>query len=155
MDTKENEKNAKSEPNTRLTHGVYSWLRTGKVNPSIRGQKKLQKYLQDIEKELIDDLGGVENLTAAKEILIKGTIEAYGVLFLAMMYCKKTSILRPDKLRRGIVEMQPVLGAQFLAYMNTIRQNLLALQGLENNTEKLSTPEKIAAEIIEERDNGK
>ena len=87
----------------------------------------MQRYLEDIERGLIDDLGGQEKLTAAKEILIKATIEAYGVLFLASMHCKREGILRPDKMKRGIIELQPVLGHQFIAFMNTIRQNLLAL----------------------------
>jgi len=117
----------KSGSQGKATHGVYSWLQTGRINPSIRGYKKLQKYLEGMEKNLIDDQGGLENMTAAKEILIKATIEAYGVLFLASMYCKREGILRPDKMKRGIIELQPVLGHQFIAFMNTIRQNLLAL----------------------------
>ena len=71
-------------------------------------------------------------MTAAKEILIKATIEAYGVLFLASMYCKREGILRPDKAKKNIIELQPVLGHQFIAFMNTIRQNLLAL-GIDKN----------------------
>ena len=80
-----------------------------------------------MEKGLIEDLGGPSELTAAKEILIKGTVEAYGVLFLAIMYCKKEGILRPDLLEKGVVSLQPVLGQQFLAFLNTCRQNLVAL----------------------------
>ena len=117
----------KSGSQGKITHGAYSWLQTGRINPSIRGYKKLQRYLEDIERSLIDDLGGPEKLIAAKEILIKATIETYGVLFLASMYCKREGILRPDKMKRGIIELQPVLGHQFIAFMNTIRQNLLAL----------------------------
>jgi hypothetical protein len=119
-------KDKKSGP-TSLTHGVYSWLRTGKINPSVRGYKRLQKYLRDIEKDLINDLGGAEGLTAAREILIKGTIQALGVLLLAGAYTQKYSILRPDQARRGILELQPVLGHQFIAFQNSLRQNLVVL----------------------------
>lgn len=122
----------KSGSQGKITHGAYSWLQTGRINPSVRGYKKLQRYLEDIERSLIDDLGGPEKLTAAKEILIKATIEAYGVLFLASMYCKREGILRPDKAKKNIIELQPVLGHQFIAFMNTIRQNLLAL-GIDKN----------------------
>jgi len=141
----------------RLSHGIYSWLKTGRINPSIRGYKKLQRYLEDIEKNLIDDLGGPENLTAAKEILIKGTIEAYGVVFLATMYCKKYSILRPDKARKNVLELQPVLGHQFIAFMNTIRQNLIAL-GLDRKRadEALDLGKYVAEKYGEkEEKNGK
>lgn len=113
-----------------VKHGIHFWLGEGRINPSIRGYKKLQKYLEDMESELIDLQGGREKLTAAQEILIKGTIEAYGVILLASMHCKKEGILRPDKAEKGIIELQPVLGQQFLAFLNTVRQNLLAL-GLE------------------------
>lgn len=107
--------------------GVHSWLKTGRINPSIRGYKKLQKYLQDIERDLVEMQGGPGKLSAAKEILIKSVVEAYGVLFLSSMYVKRHGILRPDMLKKGVVELQPVLGKQFIAFMNTIRQGLLAL----------------------------
>jgi len=106
--------------------GIYSWLRTGRVNPSIRGHKKLQAYLMDLERELTE-LQGPGGMTAGREILIKSTVEAFGAVLLASMYCKRAGILRPDAAKKGVIEFQPVLGKQFLAFMNTIRQNLMAL----------------------------
>ena len=123
-------KKGKNKKKKKSKHGIYFWLKTGRVNPSVRGYKKLQQYLKDIERDLIELQGGPEKITVAKEILIKGTIEAYGVLLLASIYCKREGILRPDLLEKGIVELQPVLGRQFLAFLNTLRQNLVAL-GLE------------------------
>jgi len=111
--------------NKNIKHGIHTWLDKGRINPSIRGHKKLQKYLEDMESQLKDMQGG--SMTAAKQILIKSTIEAYGVILLASVYCKDAGILRPDKKEQGIIELQPVLGNQFLAFMNTIRQNLIAL----------------------------
>jgi hypothetical protein len=106
--------------------GIYSWLRTGRVNPSIRGHKKLQAYLMDLERKL-SELQGSGGMTAGREILIKSTVEAFGAVLLASMYCKRAGILRPDAAKKGVIEFQPVLGKQFLAFMNTIRQNLMAL----------------------------
>jgi hypothetical protein len=131
--------------------GISTWLRTGKVNPSIRGHKKLQKYLRDIEADLIKDLGGRESLTTAQEILVKATIEAYGVLLLAVMYCKKYSVLRPDQARKGIIELQPVLGHQFLAFLNTLRQNLVAL-GLGKKADETLDLKKYIAEHYPDKD---
>jgi hypothetical protein len=54
-------------PRTKVTHGIAFWLRTGKINPSIRGYKKIQKYLQDLEAQLIEESGGQAQLTAAPE----------------------------------------------------------------------------------------
>jgi hypothetical protein len=109
------------------THGVYFWLKTGRINPSIRGFRKLQNYLESMEKDLIESQGGAEHLTPAREILIKATIEAYGVVLLASMYCKREGILRPDRLKEGVIELQPVLGRQMLNFMSLLKQNLVAL----------------------------
>lgn len=100
------------------------------MNPSIRGHKKLQAYLMDLERELTE-LQGPKGMTAGREIIIKSTIEAYGAVLLAGMYCKRAGLLRPDLAKKGIIEFQPVLGKQFLSFMNTIRQNLMAL-GLDS-----------------------
>jgi hypothetical protein len=120
-------KNKKKTALERPSHGVYSWLRTGKVNPSIRGHRRIQRYLREIKADLIKDLGGPENLTAAKEVLVEATIQAYGVLLLATAYTARYSILDPVQARRGILSAQPILSHQFVAFMNTIRQNLMAL----------------------------
>jgi len=116
-------KTGQSKPG-ETTHGITTWLKTGRLNPSIRGHRKLQAYLKQLERDLSECQG---EMTAAREILIKGTLEAYGVLLLASLYCKEAGILRPDQKRRGIIELQPVLGQQFLAFLNTIRCNLVAL----------------------------
>lgn len=113
------------EKKKKVKHGIHTWLDKGRINPSVRGYRKLQKHLEDMESQLQDMQGG--KVTAAKRILIKSTVEAYGVILLASVYCKDAGILRPDKRKAGVIELQPVLGNQFLAFMNTIRQNLLAL----------------------------
>lgn len=143
-------KNDKNKKKTKAKHGIYFWLKTGRVNPSIRGYKKLQRYLEDMERDLIDLQGGPEKLTAAKEILIKATIEAYGVFLLASMYCKREGILRPDLLKKGIIELQPVLGRQFLAFLNTLRQNLLALGLDKRQADEALTPWELAKKVDEE-----
>jgi len=120
---------------SKFKHGAYLWLKERKIHPSIRGHKKLQKYLNDLETDLIKDLGGPGQLTAAKEILIKTVIEAYGFILLASMYTKKEGILDPILLERGVVELQPVLGRQFIAFMNACRQSLVAL-GLERKAKE-------------------
>jgi len=131
----------------KVKHGIHTWLDKGRINPSIRGHKKLQRYLEDMESQLKDMQGG--SMTAAKQILIKSTVEAYGVILLASVYCKEAGILRPDKKKEGVIELQPVLGKQFLAFMNTIRQNLLAL-GLD----KIEAEEVLSLETyIKQRDS--
>ena len=150
--------------------GIYSWLRTGRVNPSIRGHKALQTYLMTLERELTE-LQGAGRMTAGREILIKSTVEAFGVVLLSAMFCKREGIIRPDLARHGVIELQPVLGKQFLAFMNSIRQNLVAL-GLDRRraddildlsvylktkaeAERGATVDKGAAEIVRPARSGK
>jgi hypothetical protein len=109
------------------TSGVYTWLRSGKINPSVRGHRRLQKYLVELRKDILSDLGGRDNMTALQEILVESTIQAYGYALLAATYTKKYSILRPDSARKGILELQPCLAQQFLSFLNTIRQNAVVL----------------------------
>jgi len=128
-------KSKSSNQDKQISHGIYSWLRSGRVNPSIRGHRKLQKYLEDMEADLINSLGGPKKVTAGQEILIKGTIEAYGVILLASMYCKKEGILRPDMAEKGVIELQPVLGKQLLSFLNTVRLNLITLNLTQGKSE--------------------
>lgn len=133
-----------------VKHGITTWLRTGRLNPSIRGHKKLERYLIELEKDLIKQVG---ELTPAKEILIKSTLEAFGVFILASVYCKKHGVLRPDCLSQGVIELQPVLGKQFLAFLNTLRQNLVAL-GLDRQKAEEIIDLRTYIEI-KENQNGK
>ena len=130
-----------------VTHGIKFWLRHGKINPSIRGYKKLQKFLEDLERQLIEEQGGATNLTAASEMLIRSTIRGYGVILLTEMYVAKYSVIRPDMARRGVLQYQPIIERSYWGAMATIRQNLMAL-GLD----RAPIPEPSLAEIIREFD---
>lgn len=136
-------------PRKKLTHGIKFWLRTGKVSPSTRGYKKIQRYLQDLETQLISDCGGLESLTAAKEILIRSTIRAYGVILLAELYAGKYSILRPDDLERGVMSFQPILERAYANIFGQVRQNLMAL-GLDKRKPAEPDIMTIVAEIDRE-----
>lgn len=93
--------------------------------------------------DLVRDLGGQETLTTAQEVLVKTTVQAYGVLLLAGAYTQRYSILDPVKARRGILELQPCLGHQFIAFLNTVRQNLVALGLDRKEREPLSLEDVI------------
>jgi hypothetical protein len=126
MDTKPIGKPLKSKHGA-TKHGISIWIREGRISQSVRGSKRLRRYLADLEHGLIETQGGQDKITPAREILIKTTIEAYGVLLLASIFCREHGVVRPDRLSEGVVELQPVMGHQFLAFMNTCRQNLVAL----------------------------
>jgi len=138
---------AKKVPRT----GVVPWIRDGKL-PKGRGSWRLKKFIRDLEKNLFDSLGGLENITPQQEILARSTIRALGVLLLAERYIEKHGPLRKDLFDKGILDFQPVLGKSYIAYMNTIRQNLLAL-GLEKKQieETLSFADIIREAEVQEK----
>jgi hypothetical protein len=137
---------AKKIPRT----GVVPWIRDGTL-PKGRGSWRLKKFVRDLEKRLFDSLGGLENCTPQQEILARTTIRALGVLLLAERFIEKHGPLRKDLFDKGILDLQPVLGKSYIAYMNTIRQNLLAL-GLERR--ELES-EMSLADVIREHDEKK
>ena len=136
-------------PGRQATHGIKFWLRHGKINPSIRGYKKLQKFLEDLERQLIEEQGGAANLTAARELLIRSTIRGYGVILLSEMLIAKYSVIRPDMAKRGVLQYQPIIERSYWGAQAQIRQSLLAL-GLDRKPEPAEDLGLIIAEIDRE-----
>jgi hypothetical protein len=134
-----------------VVHGIKPWLRYGKISLSIRGHKKLQGFLENFEKQLIEEQGGMANLSAAKELLIRATIRAYGVILLSELYISKYSVIRPDMARKGVLQYQPILERSYWGAQAQIRQNL-ALLGLER---KVPNGELTLAQVIKEFDEEK
>jgi hypothetical protein len=135
-------------PRKRRILGINFWLRTGRINPSVRGYKKIQKYLFDLEAQLIEQVGGPANLTAGKEILVRSTIRAYGVIMLAELFASKYSVVRPDQAKVGVLAFQPVLEKGYIGILAQIRANLLAL-GLDK---RQLEPQATFAEIVKRYD---
>jgi hypothetical protein len=65
--------------------------------------------------------------------LIMGTCEAEGVVMLIGSYLRKYGVLDHRAVKRGSLELSPLLSRSWLAYQNTIRQNVLALEALKNS----------------------
>jgi len=135
--------------------GTDPWLKRGEIKPNVRGFKQLRKHVREMKMALIEDQGGIENMSAAKEILMNATIEAYGFILIAVAYCKDAGVIRPDMAEKDIIELQPVLGTQYLAFTNTIRQNLLALGLDKKRIEKVIKIEEIKKEFKEDKKKGK
>jgi len=137
-----------ASPRKRLTHGIKFWLRTGKVNPSIRGYKKIQKYLVDLEAQLIEESGGQASLTAAREILIRSTIRGYGVIMLAELYASRYSVVRPDQAKAGVLAFQPILEKGYIGILAQIRANLMALGLDRRDLGVVLTPAEMSDAIL-------
>lgn len=112
---------------SRMTHGAASFLRTGRV-PSIRGKRRIQKRLNELRAALIEATPGSED--PRKLVLIGQIVEAQGFVMIIGEYVKRAGVLRPDKFRRGLLELQPVLGS-VASFMGAQRAAILAL-GLDS-----------------------
>lgn len=124
----------------KTKHGIYTWIKHGQL-PSIRGKRKIQKVLEDLERGLIADYGGPDGISTSQEILIRSTVKALGVPFLIELFINKYGpVIQKGK---GI-ELHPILGRSYLGYLNTIRQNLLSLKELtKEKTDEVLAPYEI------------
>lgn len=125
-----------------LKHGAYSLARTKKV-PSIRGVRALARYLDQMKVNLER---ATPDLNVKKELLIGQVIKTEEKLCLIDMWIRKTGVLHPDRAKRGLLELQPVLAHSYLGFMNSQRLALMAL-GIESaELEKGQTLEAIIDE---------
>jgi len=121
---------ASKKPDSRVRHGVYSWLRS-KRGTTDRASKatmrEVGKLLEEFEAEHQVD----GKLSPGARALIRGTCEAEGVVMLIGLYLRKYGVLDNRAAKRGTLELTPLLSKSWLAYQNTIRQNVLALEQLK------------------------
>lgn len=140
------ESNTKGKP---PRHGIYTWVRHGQL-PSIRGKRKVHKILEELEAGLIADYGGTEGISTSQEILIRSTVKVLGVPFLIELFINKYG---PVIIKEKGIELHPILSKNYLAFFNTIRQNLLALKelGKDKTDEALAPYEVIEREKKREK----
>jgi len=124
---------AENKQDQRMTHGVYSLLRKGKM-PSLRGIRRAKKDANDLEIALRKHYGGkAGELTPPQEALAHTIMQMYRVSRLIELFINQTGVpMRPGPLKEGELELQPVLAKNYIAYANTMRQNLMALEQLQD-----------------------
>jgi len=117
-----------------IRHGGYSVI-TKNIPLAVR------RRVQGVRDQLVRDIGGTEEaLTAAQAILIDKTVNLYQITLCLEAYVRREGPFRGKKL-------DPVLGQNYLAYVNTIRLNLRELGITTRAGEKFLGPLEIAAEI--------
>ena len=105
----------------------------------------VRRQVQGIREQLIRDIGGTEPaLTAAQVILIDKTVNLYQVTLCLEAYIRRNGPFRGKKL-------DPVLGQNYLSYVNTIRLNLRELGITKRAGDEILTPLQVAAEIDAEK----
>lgn len=111
------------------THGIYKWIKQNQL-PSARGIDKVKKCLDELEQGLIQDYGGPGKISTSQEILIRSVVKALGVQFLAELFINEYG---PIRKRGNDIELRALLGKNYLSFINSIRQNLLALKELSKD----------------------
>ena len=108
----------KSEPDRRITHGAYSAQTRQRYSDERTTEGKQLRQTMD---DLISDLGGHANLTADQRINLDSVRSILIVLRRIGEYVDgETSIIKDGQLL-------PVLGKNYLAYLNTLRLTLAEL----------------------------
>lgn len=121
---------------SKVKHGIYLWIKHNQL-PSLRGKRKVQKAIEDIEKRLVQELGGWKNITAGQELLARAVVKCFGVLLLSELFINKYGPLNPVLARRGVLEYQPIFKA-WATFQNSLRLNLEKLfpNGLDRKVEE-------------------
>jgi hypothetical protein len=127
--------------------GLDALLRTGQLPPYVPDAAEITKEVSDLIAEIVQDLGGVTEVTGQQKVILESQRLALLVLKLAGGYLQAQGILN----KRG--KPHPLL-ATVVSFMNSARLNSLAL-GLDRKPKDAKTLEAKLAEIaaLEESQN--
>ena len=127
-----------------LKTGVHSKLFkvTGKV-PSVRGARKLQSDMDQLEKTLEEI---TPQINAKKVLLIRQIVRTETLTRLIELYMKTHGILQPYKARRSILELQPAIAGAYLSLMTQQRNSIMALGLDPQQIEAIKAPYELIAE---------
>jgi hypothetical protein len=132
-----------------IKHGGYSIIHRDELlgkNPHIR------RYLQDCRDGLVRDVAGSEEaLSEQQRIMIDRIVSRLSICRLIECYVEKYGAFRRDRIKKDkILELEPALGINYLAFSNSIDRALVNL-GLN----KREPSEPSLAEIIKQFDEEK
>jgi hypothetical protein len=109
-----------------LKHGGYSLILKDEL---VKEHPRLREYLQDSRDGLIQDVAGAEDaLSEQQRIMIDRIISRLSICRLIEIYIEKYGAFRRDQIKRHkILELEPALGQNYLAFSNSIDRALIAL----------------------------
>jgi hypothetical protein len=99
----------------------------------------IRRYLEDVRAGLVADIsGGAEDdLSEQQRVMINMIINRLAICRLIETYCERYGVFRKDVLKRKkILELEPALGMNYLAFSNSVDRALIAL-GLGRKGEKV------------------
>lgn len=117
----------KGKPGRPRKHGAYS---INIRDDELKSHPRIRQYLEATRQGLVRDVAGSEeNLSEQQRILIDRIISKLSIMRLIEVYIEKTGIFRRDKLLQddGILELEPALGMNYLAFSNSVDRALKIL----------------------------
>lgn len=129
----------------RYKHGGYSLALRDEL---IKKTPGLRRYLEDSRTGLVRDVaGGEAGLSEPQRIMIDRIISRLSITRMIEIYIAKYGIFRKDRIKReGILELEPALGINYLAFSNSIDRALVNL-GLEKRRTPVKDVLTFAAEF--------
>lgn len=122
----------KNKSKHRIRHGILYYIkRHGEIHPAQRKRIALSKELDRIRELMIEQ---TPDMNIKKELLINDAVFCQGILDLAILYISKAGMFEERALKRGVLDLQPILKS-LGQFMNIKRMNLLAV-GLRSDDGK-------------------
>ncbi len=111
-------------------HGLYCWIDIEAAAGGAGRSRRSGGSWGTLRTELIEAHGG-EKITPDQRILIDSVVEALGIQKLSSLYLRRYGVIDGVAAGAGRLELNPILGKNWLAFGNTVRQGVLALAELE------------------------
>jgi len=141
-----NENKPKKKKKARLgrppKHGGYSLIVRDEI---LKDHPYVRRYLQDCRDGLVENIAGSEErLTEQQRIIIDRIISRLSICRLIEVYIEKYGAFRGDRLKKDkILELEPALGQNYLAFSNSIDRALIALGLNKKQTDDVLAPYEI------------
>lgn len=135
-------------------HGGYSLIAKDEI---LKDNPRIRRYLQDCRDGLVRDVAGSEDrLTEQQRILIDRIVTRLSICRLIEVYIEKYGLFRRDRLKESqVLELEPALGKNYLAFSNSIDRALRDLGIERKEIAKDITPEQMAEIIMAEAKEAK
>jgi hypothetical protein len=119
-------KSKKTRRGRPVKHGGYSLIARDEL---LKQHPKLRQYLEDTRAGLVKDVAGSEDqLSEQQRVMVDRIISRLSICRLIEVYIEKYGAFRRDQLKRfQVLELEPALGQNYLAFSNSIDRALIAL----------------------------
>ena len=123
-------------------HGGYSLIVRDEI---LKDHPYVRRYLQDCRDGLVENIAGSEErLTEQQRIILDRIISRLSICRLIEVYIEKYGAFRGDRLKKDkILELEPALGQNYLAFSNSIDRALIALGLNKRQTDEVLAPYEI------------